>query len=156
MALFPFKKPDHGHHRVLGRNSGTYVQTVRRAFPGPRGIHLWARTGAKSARTSASDISRQYRACLISLPPVHQPVLQTGESHLTWRLGSRRAVVPAKSGGQGVEAGGMFLEFAEKTQLPGFSRFSGRRNLALGRGQRRFPEKKLHFRGSRLWGFVIC
>jgi hypothetical protein len=48
-------------------------------------------------------------------------------------------------------SGEVFFEMAEKKQLPDF-RFLGGAKLALGRGKRRLPEKKLHFGGPRLGG----
>jgi hypothetical protein len=51
-------------------------------------------------------------------------------------------VTPAKSGDQDVEVSDVFVEFTEKTHFPVFG-FSGGWNLALGRGKRRLPEKKL-------------
>jgi hypothetical protein len=63
-------------------------------------------------------------------------------------------VTLAKSGDQDVEVGDVFVEFTEKTRLPGFWFFRGW-NLALGRGKRRLPEKTA-LRRIKTWGFVIC
>ena len=60
-------------------------------------------------------------------------------------------MTPAKSGDQDVEVGDVFVEVTEKRQFPGFG-FSAGAELALGRGKRRLPEKKLHFGGPRLGG----
>src|SRR2546422_827140 len=82
-----------------------------------------------------------------------RPVVQEhgGADRWRWRPGSRRAMKPAKSGDQDVGVGDAFVEITEKTQFPGFG-FPGGRNLALGRGKRRLPEKKLRFGGSTLGG----
>jgi hypothetical protein len=48
----------------------------------------------------------------------------------------------AKSGGQEVRVGEVFVECAEKTGFPGFGFFLQGNNYAL-RGRRRLPEEKL-------------
>ena len=55
---------------------------------------------------------------------------------------------PAKSGDQDVEVGDVFMGITEKARFPGFRLFGGW-NLALGRGRRRLPEKKLRSECAR-------
>jgi hypothetical protein len=58
----------------------------------------------------------------------------------------------AKSGGQEVRVGEVFVECAEKTGFPGFGFFLQGNNYAL-RGRRRLPEGKMQLTGSKDGGW---
>jgi hypothetical protein len=59
----------------------------------------------------------------------------------------------AKSGGQKVRVGEVFVECAEKTRFPDFGFFWQGNNYAL-RGRRRLPEGKMQLGGSKEGGWV--
>jgi hypothetical protein len=59
----------------------------------------------------------------------------------------------AKSGGQEVRVGEVFVECAEKTRFPGFGFFWQGDNRAL-LGRRRLPEEKMQLAGSTDGGWV--
>src|ERR1039457_3058091 len=58
----------------------------------------------------------------------------------------------AKSGGQEVRVGEVFMECAEKVGFPGFGFFRQGNNYAL-RGRRRLPEEKMQLTGSKDGGW---
>jgi hypothetical protein len=58
----------------------------------------------------------------------------------------------AKSGGQEVRVGEVFVECAEKTGFPGFGFSLQGNNYAL-RGRRRLPEEKMQLTGSKDGGW---
>jgi hypothetical protein len=59
----------------------------------------------------------------------------------------------AKSGGQEVRVGEVFVECAEKIGFPGFGFFRQGNNYAL-RGRRRLPEEKMQLAGSKDGGLA--
>jgi hypothetical protein len=59
----------------------------------------------------------------------------------------------AKSGGQEVRVGEVFVKCAEKTGFPGFGFFRQGNNYAL-RGRRRLPEEEMQLGGSKEGGWV--
>ena len=64
-------------------------------------------------------------------------------------------MTPAKSGDQEVEVGEVFVEIAEKTELPGF-RFFRRVEFGAWQRQKKAPGEKTALRRIKTWGFVIC
>jgi hypothetical protein len=59
----------------------------------------------------------------------------------------------AKSGGQEVRVGEVFVECAEKTGFPGFG-FSQQGSIGAWRSQKTAPGKNLHFGRSKVGGWV--